>query len=116
MTAALADIFALACGVAGWFYMFYSNAAHKLAALESPAHNALRIRLRRICGAALVLLGIGFYIGFNSIDDRRNPGLYLAVWVASILLLLLIVALVATDIHLTRALRRKQRQIPGNHS
>jgi hypothetical protein len=43
-------------------------------------------------------------------DDHRNPALYLTVWMGSILLLLLIVALVAADIHLTRTLRRKTRR------
>jgi hypothetical protein len=110
MTAALVDIFAFACGVAGWFYLFYSKAAGKLAAIEPASQNILRIRLRRVCGAAMVLLGIGFYAGFNAMDDHRNPALYLTVWMGSILLLLLIVALVAADIHLTRTLRRKTRR------
>ena len=111
---ALVDIFALACGVAGWFYLFYSKAATKLASFESPAKNTLRIRLRRLCGAAMVLLGAALYAGFNVIDDRRYPAIYLAVWMASMLLLLLIVGLVAADIRLTKAIRRKPRDTSGN--
>ena len=107
MTTALADIFALACGVAGWFYLFYSKAAKRLAAVESAAQNALRVLLRRLCGAAMILLGIGFYAGFNAVDDQRDPVMFLAVWMGTMLLLLLIAALVAGDIHLTRALRKK---------
>ena len=110
----LVDIFALACGVAGWFYLFYSKAAGKLAVVESAAQNTVRVRLRRICGAALVLLGIGFYAGFNAVDDQRNPAIYLAVWMGSMLLLLLIIALVAADIHLTRMLRRKSQGTSRN--
>jgi hypothetical protein len=106
---ALVDIFAIACGVAGWFYLFYSKAAAKLAVVEPAAKNTTRVRLRRVCGSALLLLGIGLYAGFNAIDDQRNPGIYLAVWMGSMLLLLLIIVLVAADIHLTRALRRKVR-------
>jgi len=111
---ALVDIFALACGVAGWFYLFYSKAATRLAPFEPPAKNTLRIRLRRLCGAAMFLLGAAFYVGFNAIDDRRSPAIYLAVWMASMLLLLLIVGLVAADIHLTKAIRRKPRDTSGN--
>jgi|HubBroStandDraft_6_1064221.scaffolds.fasta_scaffold1696645_1 hypothetical protein len=114
MMAVLADIFALACGVAGWFYLFYSKAAGKLAIVEPAAQNTVRVRLRRLCGVALVLLGIGFYAGFNAVDDRRNPAIYLAVWMVSILLLLLIIALVAADIHLTRMLRRKSQETSRN--
>jgi hypothetical protein len=116
MAAVFADIFALACGVAGWFYLFYSKAAVKLAALESATQNALRVRLRRICGALLFLLGIGFFAGFNTVDDRRNPAAYLAVWMGSMLLLLLILGLVAADIHLTRAIHRRRGQPPGDPS
>jgi hypothetical protein len=108
MEAVLVDIFALACGVAGWFYLFYSKAAKKLAAIEPAPKNSLRISLRRICGAAMVLLGVGFYAGFNAIDEHRHPGIYLAVWMASMLLLLLIFGLVAADIHLTRKLRKSR--------
>jgi hypothetical protein len=114
MTAALVDIFASAGGVAGWFYLFYSKAARKLAVVESAAQNITRVRLRRLCGAALILLGIGLYAGFNAVDDRRDPAIYLAVWFGSMLLLLLIIVLVATDIHLTRALRRKVRGTSRN--
>jgi hypothetical protein len=114
MAAVLVDIFALACGVAGWFYLFYSKAAKRLAGIEPAPHNTLRVMLRRICGAAMVLLGIGFYAGFNAVDENRHPGIYLAVWMGSMLLLLLIFGLVAADIHLTRKLRRKQREISGD--
>ena len=107
MEAALIDTVSLACGVAGWFYLFYSKAASRLSPMESVRRNALRIGMRRVCGVAMVLLGIAFFAGFNSIDDRRNPLAYLAVWIAAMLLLLLIVALVAADIHLTGKLRRR---------
>ncbi|MGA2442743.1 MAG: hypothetical protein ABSH08_17450 [Tepidisphaeraceae bacterium] len=107
MEAALVDMVSLACGVAGWFYLFYSKAASRLLPMESARRNAVRIAMRRVCGVAMVLLGIAFFAGFNSIDDRRNPLAYLAVWIAAMLLLLLIVALVAVDVHLTGKLRRR---------
>ena len=110
MTPVFADIFALTCGIAGWFYLFYSRAAVKLAGVEPPAHLARRIRLRRICGAALILLGVTLYAGSNAINDQRNPAIYFTVWMSAIFLLLIVVALAAADIHLTRMLRRKLRE------
>jgi sterol desaturase/sphingolipid hydroxylase (fatty acid hydroxylase superfamily) len=106
MQAAFVDIISLACGVAGWFYLFYSKAASRLSPLEPANRNALRIGMRRVCGVAMFLLGIAFFAGFNSVDDRRNPVAYLAVWLAAMLLLALIVALVAADVHLTGKIRR----------
>jgi hypothetical protein len=103
-----ADILALACGVAGWFYLFYSKAAAKLAGIESARRNSLRVALRRVCGAALVVLGAAFYAGFN-IDEHRNPGAYLGVWSAALLLLLIIIILVAADLSFTFKLRRERK-------
>ena len=105
------DLLALACGIAGWFYLFYSKAAAKLAVFESPRQNNLRIMLRRTCGAALVLLGALFFAGFN-INEHRTPGVYLAIWSGALVLLLIIIALVAADLRLTYKLRNKK---PKNH-
>ena len=110
--AALADIFALACATAGWFYLFSSNAAKRLAGLESRGRNSLRIVLRRICGALLFLLAVACFAGFNTVDDQRNPGAFLAVWTGAILLLMLIIVLVAIDIHLTWKLKRERTSKP----
>jgi drug/metabolite transporter (DMT)-like permease len=110
--AAVADIFALACAAAGWFYLFSSNAAKRLAGLESQGRNSLRIVLRRICGVSLFLLAVACYAGFNTVNDQRNPGAYLAVWTSSILLLMLIIILVAIDIHLTMKLKRERTHKP----
>jgi hypothetical protein len=112
------DLVALACGVAGWFYLFYSNAAAKLAGIESARRNTVRVVLRRVCGAALVLLGAAFFAGFN-IDEHRNPGAYLGVWAIALLLLLLIIILVGADLGFTLKLRRerergRQQKPPGN--
>jgi hypothetical protein len=109
------DLLALACGVAGWFYLFYSKAASKLAGIESARRNTLRITLRRICGAAMVLLGAAFFSGFN-IDEHRYTAAYLGVWIAALILLLLIVILVIADMGFTLNLRRqkdRQQKPPG---
>jgi len=112
VTATLADIFALACAVAGWFYLFYSKAATKLTPIEPAPRNALRKTLRRICGAAMILLGILCYAGSNTVDERRSPGIFVAIWLGAILLLLIIVALVAADILFTAKLRQKPNKKP----
>jgi cytochrome bd-type quinol oxidase subunit 2 len=105
----LIDSFSLLCGVAGWFYVFYSKAAAALGQIESPARNALRVNLRRLCGGAMVLLGIAFFAGSHSVDDRQTPGAFLAIWLSVILLLAFIILLAAIDIRLTSKLRQKIR-------
>jgi hypothetical protein len=112
MTPVFADIFAILCGVAGWFYLFYSKAASRLAGMETPSHLAMRIRLRRICGGALILLGTSVYAGSNAINDQTSPGLYLGTWMGVMLLLLIVVSLAAADLYLTRLLHRKLREKP----
>jgi uncharacterized membrane protein len=106
---ALVDIFSLVCGFTGWYYLFYSKAAAGLSSVESSRRNTLRIALRRICGATMFLLGIAFFAGFNTVDDRRTPRAYALVWIGVMVLLLVILMLVATDIRLTWKLRRKSR-------
>jgi Ca2+/Na+ antiporter len=101
------DIFSLLCGLTGWFYLFYSRAAAKLSAIESARRNTLRVALRRICGAAMFLLGIACFAGFNTVDDRRTPRAYVSLWLGVMFLLLIILLLVAADIRLTWKLRRK---------
>jgi len=58
----------------------------------------------------MILLGISLYAGSNAINDQRNPAIYFTVWMSAIFLLLIVVALAAADIHLTRMLRRKLRE------
>ena len=116
MTATFADILALACGVAGWFYLFYSRAAANLSAVESSSRNRLRKWLRKVCGASLVILGAAFFAGFNSVDEHRTPTAFLAVWCGTFLLLLLILVLVAVDILFTLKMRREKTQNAGNHT
>jgi sterol desaturase/sphingolipid hydroxylase (fatty acid hydroxylase superfamily) len=101
----LVGIFSLVCGIAGWFYLFYSSAAGKLAGVEAWHRNRLRVGLRRVCGAALFLLGGACFAGYNAVDDRRSPEVYLAVWLGVMFLLLVIIVLVGADIWFTWKLR-----------
>ena len=101
------DILALFCAAAGWFYLFYSRAAARLAALEEKQANWRRIRLRRICGGAMFLLAVGLYSGFHAVDVAGNPKAFLAVWLAVLLLLFAVVVLALADVRLTARLRRR---------
>ena len=65
----LAGIFALLTGAAGWFYLFYSRAAHRLAGIEDQRLNARRVALRRVGGVAMLLLGGFFFAGFYAFED-----------------------------------------------
>jgi sterol desaturase/sphingolipid hydroxylase (fatty acid hydroxylase superfamily) len=107
MDQAVVDIFALVCGVTGWFYLFYSKAAARLAGVEPARRNSLRVALRRICGGAMVLLGITFFAGFNAVDDQRTPRAFVAVWLGAMALLAIIAVLVAADVRLTWKLRHR---------
>jgi drug/metabolite transporter (DMT)-like permease len=101
MNAAIADSLALLSAIAGWFYLFYSGAAARLAAIESPALNRRRQKLRRVCGVMMFLLGVAIFAGCNSIDADRSPKTFVAVWAGAMVLLLCIMALVYIDLRLT---------------
>src|SRR5688572_31967441 len=64
-------IFALTVAAAGWYYMFYSQAASRLAGVESETVNRRRVRLRRLNGLMMFLLGIFFFAGFFAVDLDR---------------------------------------------
>jgi hypothetical protein len=106
----LADILALLCGVAGWFYLFYSKAAARLASVESARLNAIRVALRRVSGAAMVLLGIALFAGSNSVDEQKAPNVFLAIWISVLLLLATILLLALADVRLTLKLRSGPRR------
>ena len=103
---AVAAILALLVGVAGWYYLFYSRSAGRLAAVEGSAVNGRRQRLRRVNGGVMLVLAGLFYFGF-SIDPDRAPRRYFVVWSAVMLLLVLVLGLAAIDMRLTARLRRR---------
>ena len=109
----LAGIFALLTGAAGWFYLFYSRAAHRLGGIEDERLNARRIALRRVGGVAMLLLGGFFFAGFYAFEDpNRTPTAFLAVWLTVFALLVALVVLALIDLRLTRQLRRRASK-PG---
>jgi len=104
----LSTALALLIGIAGWYYLFYSRAAEKLAGVESQRLNRLRASLRRAGGLVLLLLAPTFFAGFNSVDYHDSPRAFLAIWVAVVALLGLNVLLAVVDVGLTWKLRRQR--------
>ena len=106
----LAGIFALLTAAAGWYYLFYSRAATRLADLEDERINGRRVRLRRAGGVAMLLLGGLLYAGLRTLDNpNQSPGVFLGVWLAVLALLAVLVVLALVDVRLTHRLRSRQR-------
>ncbi len=112
MQTIVADIFALICGITGWFYLLYSRAAGKLASLETSRLNTRRARLRRAGGGAMLLLAVAFFSGSN-IDADHRPGAFVLVWISVMILLAIVVALALADIRLTARLRESLQKRDG---
>ena len=108
MRTILPAIFSLLVAAAGWFYMFYSRAAHNLAGLEKDALNLRRIRLRRVGGFIMFCLAIAFFIGFQPYVEESR-GAFVAVWGLVLVLLLAVVVLGLVDLRLTWKLRKPRK-------
>ena len=67
----LPGIFAVIVAAAGWYYLFYSQAAIKLQGVEQTAQNRLRVRLRRVGGLVILLLAASFYAMFVMLRRER---------------------------------------------
>ena len=102
-------IFSLIVAAFGWYYMFYSRAAANLSGIERHDLNRRRHRLRRIGGFVMLLLAVGMYAGFNSVDPQTSPSPFVAVWLTVFVLLLVTVILAMIDLRLTWKLRQRQR-------
>ena len=112
----LAGIFALLTGAAGWFYLFYSRAAQRLAGIEDQRLNDRRIALRRVGGVVMLLLAGLFFAGFYAFDDPPSrPGLFVGVWLGVFALLIAVIVLAMIDLRLTRKLRGRAKD-KGFHS
>ena len=108
----LPGIFSLLVGAAGWYYLFYSQAAQNLGGIEGHAASQRRGRLRRIGGFCMLLLAIGNYAGFYTFDPKRSPDAFLLTWITVFVLLFLIVLLALLDLRLTAKLRRNRPNPP----
>jgi cytochrome c oxidase assembly factor CtaG len=99
-------ILSLLSGIAGWYYLFYSRAALRLAGIEQDKLNRRRVLLRRVGGGIMLLLAVGLYLGSYAADERLRPTLFVAVWSAVMILILLLVLLAVIDVRLTYRIRR----------
>src|SRR6185437_5943065 len=98
------DIFSFLIAATGWYYLFYSRAAHRLDEVEAARTNAVRVRLRRICGFVMLLLGILVFAGCQKwAEDRAIVSI--TIWLGVLLLLLVMVILGLIDLRLTWNLR-----------
>lgn len=106
-------VFALTVAAAGWYYMFYSQAASRLAGVESEPVNRRRVRLRRLNGLMMFLLGIFFFAGFFAVDLDHPTISFFLVWLVTMFLLLAIVVLAVIDVRLTLKLKFSTREEAG---
>ena len=106
----LPTIFALLTGVAGWFYLFYSQAAHRLSGIEDKRLNRRRVRLRRAGGVVMLALAVLFYAGFHTVDPQNDPNAFVTVWLCVFVLLAMIIVLALLDMRLTYRLRASRRR------
>lgn len=111
---ALSTTFSLLTGVAGWYYLFYSRAASRLAGVEGHAISLRRQRLRQVGGFFMLLLAVGIFAGFNTFDPRTQASAFVLCWFAVFLLLLLIVILAMLDLRLTWRLRNRPKVRDAN--
>jgi UDP-N-acetylmuramyl pentapeptide phosphotransferase/UDP-N-acetylglucosamine-1-phosphate transferase len=103
----LPAIFSLLVAAAGWYYMFYSQAAQKLHGIEGERENRLRVRLRRIGGLVIMLLAVSFYTMIVLLERER----FAAAGTVIVLVMVLMGAVLAlglADLRLTRRMRRKR--------
>jgi UDP-N-acetylmuramyl pentapeptide phosphotransferase/UDP-N-acetylglucosamine-1-phosphate transferase len=105
----LPGIFSLVVAAAGWFYMFYSTAASRLASAEPSPANVLRVRMRRIGGLAMILLAIAFYVMFAALA-REDPVLAGTCLLVVCLLMSAIIVLGLVDLRLTHRIRSSQQR------
>jgi uncharacterized membrane protein len=106
----LPEILSLMIGAAGWFYLFYSRAAHHLTGVENQRNNVRRIRLRRITALVLLLLAVCFYAAFQTLDEGSSPRLFLILWGTVLILLMLVLVLGMFDVHYTMQFYRDRQQ------
>jgi hypothetical protein len=95
---------------AGWYYLLYSPAAARLAGIEQPRINALRVRLRRANGVVMMLLAVSFYAAAYTINEYTSQRTIVLVIVSIPILLATMLVLALIDIRLTQKLRRNKKK------
>jgi hypothetical protein len=105
------NILSLMVAASGWYYLFYSRAAHRLEKLEDRRLNLSRIRCRRAAGGLLSIMGVLMFIGGQrQTEPEAHPRLYIGIWTGVMALLLVIVILAMIDLRLTLKIRQEQQR------
>ena len=99
-------IFCLMTGAAGWFYLFYSRGAHRLAGIENERVNRARIRLRRLGAVLMILLAVAFAVGYYGTNVREPTARFVTAWGCVAILMPVMLGIGLADLRLTRKLRR----------
>jgi hypothetical protein len=108
---ALVNILSLMVAASGWYYIFYSRAAHRLEKLENRRNNLNRIRCRRAAGLLLSLMGILIFVGSQRrFEPGAHPRTYIGIWIAVMFLLLIVVILAMIDLRLTLRIREEEQR------
>ncbi len=106
----LTGIFSLMIAAAGWYYLFYSDAVHRLAAVEDVAINTRRVRIRRLGSVLLILLAMLFYVG-SAVVSWDEPTVWFAViWLGVMVLVGVVTILALLDLRLTNQLRQRRKR------
>lgn len=106
MRSPLLAIFCLVVAAAGWYYLFYSRAAERLGAIEAKPANLQRVRLRRVGGFVIMLLGATLYVGFFGVSWDPPSKAFVIVWLLVFAELGAAVVLALADVLLTRKVTR----------
>jgi hypothetical protein len=106
----LPALLALLVLASGWYYLFYSPAAHRLKGIEQPGPNALRMRLRRANGVVMMLLAVAFFAAAYTVDEHTPRATAMLVLMSIPLLLCGMISLALIDVRLTQRMRRDRKR------
>src|SRR5215212_3597225 len=112
MLRAFCAIFSLFVAAAGWYYMFYSQAASRLSGIEDSHANSLRVWLRRVNGLLMFLLAVCFFAGFFAVDLEHPTKRTAYVWLGVCGLVVALLALGLVDLRLTWRLKNSRAGFP----
>jgi hypothetical protein len=106
----LVTIFCVTVMAAGWYYMFYSRAAHRLQGIEPTGANRQRVRLRQTNGFMMVMLGAFLYVALYGMSWERPGTAFGVVWLLIFGFLGAMIILGLADIRLTWKLSQERRR------
>lgn len=106
----LLSLFCFTVMATGWYYLFYSRAAQRLAPIEGEAANRQRVRLRRANGLVIMLLGAFLYIGLFGVSWENPTTAFGVVWLLVFGLLGTVILLALADVWLLHQFRRRRQE------